>query len=185
MSSSVIRRIALATLSFVGIVGAHSLAFSVVEPDPHRRLELLHTTGHDGYVLVVATALGILAGALAWRRAGREGTWGTWALRLSLLQVAGFTGLELAERTLAGHVETSLWTEKVFYIGLALQVIVAIAGAWLVRAARRALERTLDRVFTDAPRVAELLPLSSEPARVTPAPIRSGWSLRGPPVEAF
>jgi hypothetical protein len=139
----------LGGLAAGGVAAAHLLAFLVVAPDPLRREQLLEATGHGIWPLVVSLAMGAmvvgLAGFVASSRP-RQGQLRAFPVRtagrLILLQTFGFLALESLERLAMGKgpgALTELPFEPVVVIGLAAQVIVALAGAMLLA--------FLDRLF--------------------------------------
>lgn len=144
------RRLRLLTLfasAAAGLVGAHLLGYLVVAPGDTARSFLLTTTGH-GYLsraITLAVASAVLAGltsaVLGVLRASRPGwsraDWPGLAVRLSLLQVAGFLVLEIAERLLAGAPLADLGG-PVLVVGVPLQVIVAMLGAAVLALIERA-----------------------------------------------
>src|SRR5919109_779376 len=134
-------RLWLGGLAAGGVVAAHALAFLVVAPDPVRREQLLDATGHKGWPLVVSVLMGVLvvglvgfaADSLRRGRIARVplGTVG----RLIFLQGVGFVLLEGLERLATGRglgALVELPSEPVIAIGLALQVLLAFAGAMLL-----------------------------------------------------
>lgn len=130
----------LAGLAALGVVAAHAAAYFVAEPDPNLRAALLHITGHAGWSLVLALAVGALTLGLSGfvvstvrhRDAAKPVGFRSAALRLCILQVVGFIGLEAGERALSGHGIGHLLHEPVVLIGLATQIAVALLGALLL-----------------------------------------------------
>ncbi|MDQ4065110.1 MAG: hypothetical protein M3161_03595, partial [Actinomycetota bacterium] len=57
-------------------------------------------------------------------------------------QITGFIGLETAERLATGHSFMELVGEPVLWIGIVLQIAVALLGASLVRCVARLVTRT-------------------------------------------
>ncbi|MGH2657109.1 MAG: hypothetical protein ACRDIZ_10520 [Actinomycetota bacterium] len=187
-------RLWLGGLAAGGVAVAHILAFLLAAPDPFRREELLKTTGHGGWPLLVTVAMGALVVALAGFAVGRLrdprqvrlapfylGT----ARRLVIMQVVGFLLLEAGERLATGKGLAGLSGlpfESVIAIGMVAQVLVALAGAMLLA--------LLDRVvgglvlfFGHAARAPRrLLPLGTSYIRAPLPRIASGpANLRGPP----
>jgi hypothetical protein len=125
----------------IGVLAAHWLAYRIVTPDPHLRAELLESSGHRFFTVFSAAALGLFAvavsGALASAAArrttdsARSASLGAVAARLMILQSAGWLALEGAERLSAAHHHGNLFHEPVFWIGLALQLVVALFSALL------------------------------------------------------
>jgi hypothetical protein len=127
-----------------GVAAGHSLAYFVAVPDGGMRRALLSATGHSYWhaAVLVALLLGLgSAGTVAVRhfRAGRTGQslppLGTLQLagRLSLIQVAAFAILEVTERALAGVPVGTMLQGHVFGLGVAIQLLLALVGALLLR----------------------------------------------------
>ena len=135
-------------LSFGGIVGAHSLAYLLVHPDPHARHQMLHDTGHSwwGQLGLVAAAIAVAAliAFVSQRLRSRTGdpSLARIAPLLVLLQVGGFILLEGAERSVAGSGALSILSEGVVHLGVAVQVVVALCLA----VALVLLSRVVDRI---------------------------------------
>jgi hypothetical protein len=164
-----------------GAVLAHWLAYVLAIPAAHTRAEVLAASGHSYWVMAIklAVVLGLAAlGALFLRHLGRPpSTWESGqeafsaiAARLSLLQVTAFIAMEV--------------TERLFLMGLALQLIVASAGAllllWFSRTAERVAE-ALRRPWLPRPRPAVLRTIRVEIQAIPVDPVRDGVGLRGPP----
>jgi hypothetical protein len=96
-------------------------------------------------VAVLLELAGVFALAVRHFRAGRAGTssleltFGQLAGRLAAMQVAAFTALEITERLRSGVPIGEMLHNHLLPIGVALQLVVACAGAlllrWLARAA--------------------------------------------------
>jgi hypothetical protein len=185
-------RLWLGGLALFGIVAGHSLAFWFAAPDPHEHSELLASTGHQYWSMVVAIALGGLVAAassftakLARRRDREYGLTGTFtfvAPRLAMLQMGGFIALEAGERAVVHGGIGHLLGEPVVIAGLVLQVVVA-----LVAAAILALVALTVRAFLgDGPRrPARRAGVLPRPARLLLRPSFQlgvgGGTWRGPP----
>jgi hypothetical protein len=184
-------RLWLGGLASAGVVAAHQLAYVVAAPDAHERAELLRAGGHGHWSSVVAVAMGLLAlGLMAFLRRGlqeapsssaavalRSGV----AVRLALLQGTGFVALEALERFGTGAGPARLWEEPAVLIGVALQVLIALATAAVVALLGRAVARWVARRAVPAR-------IALRPARpvlgfvAVPAAALSGsGALRGPP----
>jgi hypothetical protein len=176
------------------LVAAHLLDYFVVVRSGIHRTEVLEATGHRylpgatvaalgvAFVAVLAaTALGFVRG-----RGGDESRLGIGgvALRLSVVQVLGFVGLEIVERLVAGASLVHL-TGSLLAVGIGLQVAVACAGAILLRLIGRVAE-AVGRSFRIRPggrpapravslprgeRVPRLLFTHSRSVRAPPAPL--------------
>jgi hypothetical protein len=178
-----------------GAVLAHWLAYVLAIPAAHTRAEVLAASGHSYWVMAIklAVVLGLAAlGALFLRHLGRPpSTWESGqeafsaiAARLSLLQVTAFIAMEVTERLMVGAPVAHLFHHRLFLMGLALQLIVASAGAllllWLSRTAERVAE-ALGRPRLPRPRPAVLRTICVEIQAIPVDPVRHGVGLRGPP----
>jgi hypothetical protein len=184
-------RLWLGGLAAAGVVVAHVLAYWLAAPNPVRREHLLEATGHGAWPILVALTLGALVASMAGFAAGRvrearrappaaliRGT----VTRLVTLQVVGFVLLEALERLAIGHDLTELLSEPVMAIGLATQVVVALAGAILLALFARLVDRLalLLRPILRAPRV--LLPGDALGFSVPRSRFVAGAAIpRGPP----
>jgi uncharacterized membrane protein YdcZ (DUF606 family) len=137
-------RLWLGGLAAGGAAVAHLLAFMVAAPDAASRVRLLRETGHGAWPAVVSVAVGALVVGLLGLAAARlrdtdplpKGVLYRASARLLLpLQVVGFVVLEAVERVATGKGVTGLvelWGEPVIALGVVLQCLVALAGAFLV-----------------------------------------------------
>jgi hypothetical protein len=179
-----------------GVVLAHWLAYVVAIPGAHARAQVLAASGHSYWVMAIkfAVVLGLAAlGALFLRHLDRSPrTWESGqeafsriAARLSLLQVMAFIAMEVTERLVVGAPVAHLFHHRLFLMGLALQLIVASAGAllllWFSRTAERVAE-ALGRPLLPRPRRTVLRTIRIEIQAIPPVdPVRDGVGLRGPP----
>jgi hypothetical protein len=179
-----------------GVVLAHWLAYVLAIPGAHARAQVLAASGHSYWVMAIkfAVVLGLAAlGALFLRHLDRPPrTWESGqeafsaiAARLSLLQVMAFIAMEVTERLVVGAPVAHLFHHRLFLMGLALQLIVASAGAllllWFSRTAERVAE-ALGRPLLPRPRRAILRTIRIEIQAISPVdPVRDGVGLRGPP----
>jgi hypothetical protein len=179
-----------------GVVLAHWLTYVLAIPATHARAEVLAASGHSYWVMAIklAVVLGLAAlGALFLRHLGRpprtwesgQETFSAIAARLSLLQVMAFTAMEVTERLVVGAPVAHLFHHRLFLMGLALQLIVASAGAllllWFSRTAER-VAAALGRPQLPRPRPAVLRTIRIEIQAIPPVdPVRDGVGLRGPP----
>jgi hypothetical protein len=141
----------MAGVAFAGVVAGHSIAYFAAIPDASRRGALLAQTGH-GYwrtALVAALLAEVLClGAVAARhfRAGLAGALPIrlggfqLALRLSVIQIVVFTGLEVGERVVSRIPVAGMFANHLFALGVVIQLLVAGAGALLLRWLGRAAE---------------------------------------------
>jgi hypothetical protein len=184
----------LAGVAVGGVVLAHWLAYVLAIPAAHVRAEVLAASGHSYWVLAIklAVVLGLAAfGTLFLQHVGgrsrgtepEEEPFSLIAARLSLLQVAAFTGMEVTERLMVGAPVAHMFHHRIFLMGLALQLIVAGAGAlllvWFSRTAERVAE-ALGRPRLPRPMFLRTIPVEIQ--TISPLdPLRDGVGLRGPP----
>jgi hypothetical protein len=120
-----------------GGLAAHVLAYRIAEPDPERRHHLLEETGHGyldlrlvGSLLVAIALLGFAGRVLAGEhRAGAPPAW-----FFALAPLLGFACQEHAEHVLTGSLSAGTPLERVFLVGLALQLPFALAAYLVARA---------------------------------------------------
>jgi hypothetical protein len=119
-----------------GVLAGHWLTYLIVRPDHHDRASLLATTGH-GYLdavfeVVWLVALVACAATFLTRLARTDVTpaFVSLAGRVSLFQIGAFVVLEVVERAIAGSFAGLL---AVCLTGSVVQLLVAIAAAWLLR----------------------------------------------------
>lgn len=187
-------RAALSALGALGIAIAHWAAYVMAAPQAHTHHQLLHSTGHRywplGGALLVAMVVGTIGFSISKRLGRSDASMATVrgaALALGAIQVGGFLLMEVGERLLfsSHHSVSSVMAEPVVWIGIALQLIIAVAGAVLVRVLLRAAAfvRALIRASVSSARCISVS-LPSTPF-IVPAlsPASSGLSRRGPPLQ--
>lgn len=182
-------------MAAAGVIVSHSLSYLFVTPDPHARERLLQVTGHRYFTWVAALALGALVGGLAGGtlrrlRSGGDGpvtgprAFAAAASTLSVLQVAGFIGLEAAERWIAGSSITHILGEPVVAIGIAMQVVVALVAALLLVGLARGVDHIASRLLAAGPSGRSSKTVTWWATSIHPpslAPVDGGRTLRGPP----
>jgi len=168
------RGLPLFGFAVAGLVLGHALSYLIAIPDPHHRDLVLHRTGH-GYlpalaqvavILAIAAVATVVGRAFGSRPAGTAGSYAALARRLAIVQLAAFSGQELLERLLVGAPLGDLVHGHLLLAGVTAQVVVALAGAALLRWLARASERLAD-VATRAFAPARPIPAFAPPA--TPA----------------
>jgi hypothetical protein len=189
-------RFSLLGMAVGGTVVAHWLAYVLAIPATPARAEVLATSGHSYWVMAIklAVVLGLAGlGAVFLRYLGRPPcTWESGqetflaiAARLSLLQVMAFTAMEVTERLVVGAPVAHLFHHRLFLMGLALQIIVASAGALLLLWFSRTAERVASSLGVPRlprPRPAVLRTIPIEIQAISPIdPVRDGVGVRGPP----
>jgi hypothetical protein len=169
------RSVATVGVAGAGLVLGHWLAYAIGTPHAHARDELLHATGH-GY-LPYATQVALLAAALGLaalfltrltRREDRGRFVGDVA-RLAATQWAALVTMEVGERWISGVSLHELTHGALLAIGLAVQLVMAVVGALVLRATDRAAEAAETLGRSSAP------PL---PALVTAGPVGSAVAPR-------
>jgi hypothetical protein len=141
----------IAALAVSGVAAGHSVAYYLAVPAAGQRQALLAQTGHSYWNVAVTVAVllelaGVFGVAVRHFRAGRAGTsslrltFGQLAGRLAAMQVAAFTALEITERLRAGVPLGEMFHNHLLPIGVAIQLLVACAGALLLRWLARAAE---------------------------------------------
>ena len=173
-------------LAGAGVVLGHALTYAGLAPRALAREAWLAATGH-AYLPVVARPLFMVAmlafGAIALRGLGPGGvsTTGGLTRRLVILQLCGFTTIEVLERLASGSSFHDLL--RVLPVGLSIQAAIAFAVAALVRTLLRAVRVAAAGGGSDAvrPRAAlTSLALPPMPAIGTAVPIPVGG--RAPPI---
>jgi len=173
----------LAGTAVAGVVMGHWLAYVLAVSDPHVRAEVLAASGHSYWVLAikVAVVLGLTAlGTVLFRHLGARTRGGeppeepfSWiAARLSTLQVVAFTAMEVTERLVVGAPVAHMFHHHLFIMGLAIQLLVACAGALLLL--------WFTRLSFPRPVAVRAVRLDLQTAPPVD-PVRDGVGLRGPP----
>jgi hypothetical protein len=141
-----------------GLVLGHVLAYLIAVPDPHHRAFVLQRTGHEylpaaaeaALVLALAGMAAVVIRAFGPGPRGGSDRFSRLAGRLGLVQVLAFGGLEVVERIVAGAPLRHLTSDHILVIGMAMQIVVALAGAaflrWLARTSSKLAETVLPRV---------------------------------------
>ena len=138
----------MATLGVAGagLVLGHWLAYAIGMPQAHARDELLRSTGHD--YLPYATQVALLAGAIGLvglflRRLTRREARGPFAgdvAKLAAVQAGAFLTMEIGERLLSGASLHDLTYGPLLALGLGVQLVLAVAGALMLRLTEHAVE---------------------------------------------
>lgn len=160
-------------LAAAGILAAHALAYAVTgtaEGPEHGYL------AHAPQVLGVLATLGLLVLAVQDRSLRPRSAW--WFAPVAPL---GFVCQEHLERLAHTGAFPWLLTTPAFLVGLALQLPVALACAFVVRRVTGTLESGCRRVMPPAPD-AGWLPLPGAPARAVSTVYTPRPSGRGPPA---
>jgi len=181
-------------MAIVGVVLGHWLAYVLAVPDPHVRTEVLAASGHSYWLLAIKaavvlglTSLGtILLRYLLGRVRGdrpADDRLVSVVLRLSFLQVLAFAAMEVTERVAAGAPVGEMFQHHIFLLGLAVQLLISCAGAfvllWFARAAKRICDALLPTASAPAP--ALLAPRAVRHSLRPLSPLCGATGLRGPP----
>jgi hypothetical protein len=184
----------IGALACAGIAGAHWLAYLIAGAHAHTHSSgLLSETGHAYWPAFAGIAMAAVVAGLgfpAMQRIRNSGSAlgassgiATFAF-MALLQLGGFSLLELGERFLfvPGH-SLNLAAEPVFWWGLALQVLVAGLAALVLRVLLRFVDFIVELRTKRAPTATATIKWFVELcSRPTLAPATGGSCLRGPPV---
>ena len=188
-------RVWLGGLAAGGVVAAHVLAFLIVAPDPVRRAQLLEESGHGAWPLVVSLATGALVAGLAGFTVGRgrrpgpspRSLFAGAVVRLTVLQVVGFVGLEALERVALHDAAEllGLLGEPVVLIGVVLAAATAVVAAALLVLFAGLIDRLvlLRQALPRPPRVLAVYGLADDP-RPRMRIVLGSVTLRGPPLTA-
>jgi hypothetical protein len=130
------------TAAVTGVVVAHAANYALAIPDPASRGQELARTGHGYWPVAVATATvaAVVALALAIRRGLRGRAPSLPAIspgRLAGAQVVFFLVIETLERIGAGLDPVPFLHSSQLVLGLALQVVVALAAVLVLRSIER------------------------------------------------
>jgi hypothetical protein len=138
--------------AFVGLIVGHLLSYLIAIPDPTRRATVLADSGHAylhlaGDVAVIigfAAAVTVGLHAVAGRDATDRSSTARLAWRLGALQAGAFIAMELGERLVSGGDFGELFADHLFGIGIVVQLVIAAAGALLLRLIGRVAVRIAD-----------------------------------------
>ena len=178
-------------LAMACLVLGHVLAYLIAVPDPHHRAFVLQRTGHEylpamaeaALVLALAGIAAVVIRAFAPGPRGGAERFSRLAGRLGLVQVLAFGGLEVVERIVAGAPLRHLASDHILVIGMAVQVVVALAGAaflrWLARTSTRLAETIQPR--HSLPRAGAVLALASASWSPGTTAFGSVGNVRAPP----
>jgi hypothetical protein len=176
-----------------GVVLAHVIDYLAVFQNGRARAHELQVTGHSYWpaALLLAAVAGAAMLALALVRGVRSGLFGAAPVagplgpgRLASCQMLLFVVIESAERAAVGVSPTVLLHSPEFWLGLALQVVVAGAVVMVLRGA----EGVARRLAGALRRVAPLPSRARSWSLPAAAPVFAAWVAhvdpRGPPLVA-
>lgn len=181
-----------------GVIVGHWLSYLLALPETRLRGEVLLASGH-GYwlsaVKIAVVALVAALGTVAIRHlSGRERSGGPFGerlssltLRLAVLQLLGFTAMEVTERIAFGAPVGAMFTHHLYVLGLAVQILVAAVGAvvllWFARTADRVRSAVLGKRLRVVTRRAAIVHVPSFVRR--PVLLVGAAGLRGPPAPSI
>jgi len=178
-------------LAMAGLVLGHVLAYLIAVPDPHQRAFVLQRTGHEylpamaegALVLALAGIVAVVIRAFAPGPRGGSEPFSRLAGRLALVQVLAFGGLEVVERIVAGAPLRHLASDHILVIGMAVQVVVAVAGAAFLRWLARTSTKLAETIWLRAPlpRAGAVLALASTSWSPGTSAFGSLGNVRAPP----
>ena len=192
-SGSKLRGLPLAGIAAAGVVLGHWLTYVFAVPDPQIRTEILAASGHSYWLLAVkaAVVLGFVSlGTVFVRHLGAATRGETTvadrvialAARLSFVQLAAFTAMEVVERIAAGAPVAGMLGHHLFVLGLSVQIVVAFAGAFVLLWFGRAAARICQAITECSPSRPAVLPAWPSLSLARPVPVLSGaGGVRGPP----
>jgi len=183
----------LAGTAGIGVMAGHWLSYDVAIPGAGLRSEILAATGHSWWefglkamALLAVVGLGALIASRMTSRPDAVGVdrWSFVATRLIPLQLVAFLGMEAAERLAVGAPLGGLLDHHVLLIGLAFQVITAVAGAVLLTWFDRAVVRVAAAIHSRrsvAPSRPRSIALPYPVLVPTARRLAGAVGLRGPP----
>lgn len=133
-------------LGGIGLLGAltgHLVGYWAAHPEQGGRHEVLEASGHGYFDMAMAVALAAalmaLVGQAVMGYRGESQTRSRWAtaVDLAVTQISVFVSVEIAERALNGA-SLNIFGEPALWLGLSLQVGIAVLGAMLLTAVRKA-----------------------------------------------
>jgi hypothetical protein len=137
-------------MATAGVVLGHWLSYVLALPETRLRDQVLIASGHGYWLSAVkfaVVALVVALGTVAVRHLSGRGRdaaplgerLSSLTLRLAVVQVVGFTAMEVTERLAYGAPIGGMFLHHLYFLGLAVQILVAAAGAlvllWFGRAA--------------------------------------------------
>ncbi|TMK96426.1 MAG: hypothetical protein E6G40_11905 [Actinobacteria bacterium] len=174
-------------MAAAGVVLGHWLTYVFAVPDAQVRTEILAASGHSYWLLAIKAAV-VLTVFLRHLGAATRGEPTVadrliaLAARLSIAQLVAFTAMEVAERIAAGTPVAAMFGHHLFVLGLAVQIVVAFAGAFFLLWFGRAAARICQAITARSPSRAAALGARPSLLLVRPVPVLAGaGGVRGPP----
>lgn len=133
------RLAALAGFGSAGVLLGHWITYLIAVAEGPERGHLLAHTGHSylqsmselAIVAAVAAFLALLMPPFRARMTPRPATLDVGA-RLALIQIGGFTAMEVGERVHARVPITELGAHGIYYVGVAVQLAIALLVGWIL-----------------------------------------------------
>jgi hypothetical protein len=186
-----VRGLPVVAFAVGGLVLGHALAYLLAIPDSAHRDAVLRTTGHAylpalgeaALILLLTGTIAILVRAISSRRPDAPERYRSLAGLLGTVQVAAFVGQEVIERLVSRAPLVELVHDHVLAFGVAFQILLALAGAavlrWLTRASTRLVDVVMRAPATPRPALVGLAPTPADPPHGSALSL--GPSVRAPP----
>jgi hypothetical protein len=186
-----LRSVPTAAIAAVGVLVAHWLTYLAALPQVRARDVLLAATGHGywpGAVRLVVALAGCGLAALLLSNLGtgeqepHRLTFSGLVLRLAPIQCAAFLAMECIERLIAHAPVASVLHVHVLVLGVAIQILTASLGAFLLGLLDRAVAGVVASLRRPAHRSRAVLRRATVFTPFRPRPALAGASgVRGPP----
>jgi hypothetical protein len=177
--------------AMAGLLLGHALSYLLAVPDPNHRDLVLRTTGHSylptlgevALLLLLAGVAAVVVRSWSGRRPAGGERYASLAGLLGGVQVTAFVGQELLERLVSRSPLGELVHDHILLIGVAVQILLALAGAaalrWLVRTSDRLVDVVARRAAP--PLRSVLVSVPTQPNPVHGRTLPSCPSVRAPP----
>jgi hypothetical protein len=192
------RGVPLAGTATAGVVLGHWLSYVLALPETRVRGQALMASGHGYWLSAVKIGVVAFVAALACvavrhlsGHADEGAPFGerlSWlAGRLALVQILGFTAMEVTERVAFGAPVGGMFLHHLYFLGLAVQVLIAAVGAlvllWFGRAAASVAARMGARPRRAGSAAVAFVRVASSHRR--PLVLHGAAGLRGPPAPSI
>lgn len=179
------------SIAAAGVLIGHWLTYGIEVPRAAARAQLLAATGHSylhlandaGLALAVAALAGLVLAELT--ETARRSSFRSLAAGLAFVQTVAFAVMEIAERVTSRVPLSSLLRGGLIFVGLAVQILVALVLAGFLRWLQRATSRL--RTAFAAPRHLRRATLARQVREVVlpiTSPEKTPGAARAPPVSA-
>jgi hypothetical protein len=179
-------------VALLGVILGHGVTYLIAVP-ALTRASVLAATGHAYWPNAVSA--GLLAGpaamggvAIRHFRSGLQGRnhqpvrYLPAAWRLGGLQLLVFTLIEVSERAAVGGSITSMFQDRIYPVGIVVQILVAVIGALMLVSLARASEALGASLHRRRPRPFASVIRSAYAYRPGPSPLCDACPPRGPPL---